>query len=68
MIGKLLTYALGRGLDDNDVETVDRIVERLDREGGRFSVLLMGVIESTPFQQRRNLALSKVAGPKAASR
>jgi hypothetical protein len=65
---KLLTYGLGRGLDYNDVETVDRIVERLDREGGRFSVLLMGVIESAPFQQRRNLALAKVAGPKAASR
>jgi hypothetical protein len=50
---KLLTYALGRGLDYNDVETVDGIVERLDREGGRFSALLMGVIESAPFQKRR---------------
>jgi hypothetical protein len=53
---KLLTYALGRGLESSDVETVDRIVERLDRDGGRFSALLMGVIESSPFQQRRNLA------------
>ncbi len=62
---KLLTYALGRGLDYNDVETVDRIVGRLDREGGRFSVLLMGVIESASFQQRRNLAApAKVAGSK----
>ena len=33
---KLLTYALGRGLDYHDVETVDQIVERLDREGGDF--------------------------------
>jgi hypothetical protein len=53
---KLLTYALGRGLDYYDVETVDQIVERLDREGGRFSALLMGVIESAPFQRRRNNA------------
>ncbi len=53
---KLLTYALGRGLDYNDVETVDRIVERLDRDGGRFSALLMGVIESVPFQKRRDVA------------
>ena len=53
---KLLTYALGRGLDYHDVETVDRIVERLDREGGRFSALLMGVIESAPFQKRREVA------------
>ena len=51
---KLLTYALGRGLESEDVETVDRIVDRLDHDGGRFSALLMGVIESSPFQQRRN--------------
>ncbi len=55
---KLLTYALGRGLEATDVETVDRIVDRLDRDGGKFSTLLMGVIESSPFQQRRNLSLS----------
>ena len=53
---KLLTYALGRGLDYYDVETVDQIVERLDREEGRFSALLMGVIESAPFQKRRDVA------------
>ena len=57
---KLLTYALGRGLDYNDVETVDRIVERLDRDGGRFSTLLLGVIESAPFQKRRSVS---AAGP-----
>jgi hypothetical protein len=50
---KVLTYALGRGLDYYDVETVDRIVERLEAEKGRFSTLLMGVIESAPFQKRR---------------
>ena len=51
---KMLTYALGRGLEYDDVETVDRIVERLDQAGGRFSALLMGVIDSAPFQKRRN--------------
>ena len=30
---KLLTYALGRGLEYNDVETVDRIVDRLEQRG-----------------------------------
>jgi hypothetical protein len=53
---KLLTYALGRGLDYNDVETVDQIVERLEREGGKFSALLLGVIESAPFQKRRSVS------------
>jgi hypothetical protein len=60
---KLLTYALGRGLDYNDVETVDQIVEQMDREGGRYSALLMGVIESAPFQKRRDV--SAMAGGRA---
>ena len=53
---KLLTYALGRGIERPDVEAIDRIVERLEREGGRFSVLLGGIIESVPFQRIRNPA------------
>ena len=52
---KLLTYALGRGLEYYDVPTVDKIVEDLDRNHGAFSALLNGVIESAPFQQQRLL-------------
>jgi hypothetical protein len=51
---KLLTYALGRGLEDYDTESVDRIEKRLEQNQGRFSALLDGVIESAPFQQCRN--------------
>ncbi len=50
---KLLTYALGRGLEYYDEYTVDQIVARLDRDNGKFSALLMGVIESAPFQKQR---------------
>ncbi len=50
---KMLTYALGRGLEYYDVETEDAIVGRLQKENGRFSALLEGVIESAPFQKRR---------------
>ncbi len=50
---KLLTYALGRGLDYYDAETVDQIVQRLDQGNGRFLPLLTGIIESAPFQKRR---------------
>ena len=53
---KFLTYALGRGPEYYDVEATDRIVEHLERDHGRFSALLMGVIESAPFQKRRNSA------------
>jgi hypothetical protein len=52
---KLLTYALGRGVEYYDVPTVDKIVESLDRNHGAFSALLNGVIESAPFQQQRLL-------------
>jgi hypothetical protein len=50
---KLLTYALGRGLDYKDVETVDRVVAQLEAAEGRPSALLRGIVESVPFQQRR---------------
>jgi hypothetical protein len=52
---KLLTYALGRGLDSLDVETVDRLVDRLESAGGRPSALILGVVESVPFQRQRKM-------------
>ena len=55
---KMLTYALGRGLDYYDVETVDQIVSRLEAANGRPSSLLAGVVESAPFQRCRRAAAS----------
>jgi hypothetical protein len=51
---KMLTYALGRGMEASDVETVDQIVERLQHENGRFSALLNGIVDSSAFQRRRS--------------
>jgi hypothetical protein len=53
---KLMTYALGRGTEYYDVETIDGIVRAMEKDDGRFSTLLMGVIESTPFQKMRTEA------------
>jgi hypothetical protein len=50
---KMLTYALGRGMDYQDVGTIDQIVARLNREHGHFSALLMGVIDSPAFQRKQ---------------
>ena len=50
---KMLTYALGRGLEHYDVHTVDEIVAALDREDGRMTVLITGIVESAPFQKQR---------------
>lgn len=61
---KLLTYALGRGLEYYDVAAVDEIVEKLKNSDGKFSALLMGVIESAPFQKRRNVSVGTASGTK----
>jgi hypothetical protein len=50
---KLMTYATGRGLGYHDVGAVDAIVERLEMDHGRATALLMGVVESVPFQRAR---------------
>lgn len=52
---KLLTYALGRGLEYYDIETLDRLVAQLEADGGRPLNLIKGIINSVPFQQRRSL-------------
>lgn len=62
---KLLTYAIGRGTEFYDTETIDKIVERLERENGRFSALLMGVIESSPFQNMRPQATASASNDAA---
>ncbi len=50
---KLLTYAVGRGLEYYDVGTVDQIVDRIEKADGRASALLAGVVESAPFLKCR---------------
>ena len=47
---KMLTYALGRGLDRADRRAVDQIIARLGRNEYRFSALILAVVESAPFQ------------------
>jgi hypothetical protein len=66
---RLLTYALGRGLDYYDVDAVDALVERLESKGGRANELVMGIIESAAFQRMRRSAQStarEVAGTRRA--
>ena len=50
---KMLTYALGRGLEYYDRPTVDRIVTQLEFEGYRSSVLITEIVKSDPFRLRR---------------
>ncbi len=63
LTGKLMTYATGRGVEYYDVETIDQIVKRLEDDGGRFSALLTGIIESAPFQKMRTTATVTANNP-----
>ncbi len=51
---KLLTYSLGRGVESYDLPTVRAIVHQSAQNDYRFSTLVMGVIDSQPFQMRRS--------------
>ena len=50
---KLLTYALGRGLDYYDMPAVDRICRNVAKDGYRASALVWETAASIPFQMRR---------------
>jgi len=50
---KLLTYALGRGLERYDKRTVKAITGRLAERDYRFSALVVEIVSSLPFQMRR---------------
>jgi hypothetical protein len=49
---KLLTFALGRGVEYYDAPAVRRIVRDARDEDYRFSSLILGIVTSTPFQMR----------------
>jgi hypothetical protein len=50
---KLLTYALGRGLEHYDMPVVRRVVRDAAGQDYRMSALVLGIARSAPFQMRR---------------
>jgi mono/diheme cytochrome c family protein len=52
---KMLTYALGRGLEPYDMPVVRRIVRKAAQNDYRLSSVVMGIVESAPFQMRTKL-------------
>jgi hypothetical protein len=50
---KMLTYALGRGIERYDKRTVKEIARNLAANNYKFSSLVLNIIESLPFQQER---------------
>ena len=50
---KLLTYAIGRGLEPSDRPALREIRRRVESSGYRFSALVDGIVDSVPFRMRR---------------
>ncbi len=50
---RLLTYALGRGVEEYDHPTVRRIVREAADDNQKWSAIILGIVNSTPFQMRR---------------
>ncbi len=51
---KMLTYALGRGLEYYDTCVVDSITESMAQHDYKFSTLFLEIAQSDPFRMRRN--------------
>ncbi|HBE70379.1 MAG TPA: filamin [Planctomycetaceae bacterium] len=49
---KMLTYALGRGLEYYDKCAVDKILATLKQDDYRFSTLIFEIVSSDPFQKK----------------
>jgi hypothetical protein len=52
MTEKMLTYALGRGIEYYDMPSVRKIVQDARNKDYRFSSIVLGIVRSTPFQMK----------------
>ena len=50
---KLLTFATGRGVDYYDAPAIRKIVREAAAQDYRFSSIIMGIVNSTPFRNRK---------------
>jgi hypothetical protein len=59
---RMLTYALGRGLEPGDMPVVRGIVKKAAQSDYRLASIVMGIVESAPFQMRTKLEPAESAG------
>jgi Protein of unknown function (DUF1592)/Protein of unknown function (DUF1588)/Protein of unknown function (DUF1587)/Protein of unknown function (DUF1585)/Protein of unknown function (DUF1595) len=65
---RMLTYALGRGLEPGDMPVVRRIEKKAAENDYKLSAIVMGIVESAPFQMRTKLEPAEVTGGSAGTR
>jgi hypothetical protein len=52
---KMMTYALGRGVEYNDMPTIRSIVRDAGKDNHRFSAIVLGIVKSAQFQMRTRI-------------
>jgi hypothetical protein len=50
---RLLTYALGRGVEEYDFAALRKITGDAAKDNQKWSSIILGIVNSTPFQMRR---------------
>jgi hypothetical protein len=64
LVSKTLGYALGRGLQDGDQCTVQRLMDHLAQDGYAVRTLIRDIVLSTPFRNAQSDAvMSENHGP-----
>ena len=65
---RMMTYALGRGLEPADMPVVRRIVKKAAQNDYRLASIIMGIVESAPFQMRTRLEPAETVNSVARAR
>jgi hypothetical protein len=60
---KMLTYALGRGIERYDKPVLSAIQAKMKSDDYRFSDLILGIVTSVPFQTREGIVAVRAAKP-----
>ncbi len=67
MTEKMLTYALGRGLEYYDMPVVRQIAHDAASQNYKFSAIVLGIVKSTPFQKKKKSENLEVRSEKSNS-
>ena len=51
-VEKMMTYAVGRGVEYTDMPTIRAITRDVAKDDNRFSAIVLGVVKSSQFQMR----------------
>jgi hypothetical protein len=68
MTEKLLTYAVGRQVNYNDAPAIRKVLADAAPGNYRFSAIVLGIVNSVPFQMRQSAAPQSDTAAQAAAR